>query len=73
MSDYLNLEPKGGSAMTAGCVDVTWHLVSPDTALRTTGDVSPQAGARISGVATRDRIVTAGLTFPGTPAWSPPT
>jgi hypothetical protein len=73
MFSYSNPQTKDGFAMSALCADGAWHLVSPDAQLRVTGDVSLQETARVLGSVSRDRIVTAGSTFPGTPAWSPPT
>ena len=61
------------NALSALRADGAWHLVSPDAQLRTTGDVCVQETARVLGAVSRDRIVTAGSTFPGTRAWSPPT
>ena len=73
MISYSNPQTKDGFAMSALCADGAWHLVSPVAQLRVTGDVSLQETARVLGTVSRDRIVTAGSTFPGTPAWSPPT
>ena len=73
MISYLSPQTKDGLAMSDLCADGAWHLVSPDAELRVTGDVSLQETARVLGTVSRDRIVTAGLTFPGTRAWSPPT
>jgi hypothetical protein len=66
-------DPKAGFTMSACRDDAAWHLVAPVAALRTEALVSSDDATRASGVAMRDRIVTAGLTFPGTTAWSPPT
>ena len=73
MISYSNPQTKDGFAMSSFCADGAWHLVSPVAQLRVTGDVSLQEAARVMGTVSRDRIVTAGSTFPGTPAWSPPT
>ena len=74
MFSYSNPQTKDGFAMSGFCADGAWHLVSPDAQLRVTGDVRLQETARATGAVSRDRIVvTAGTTFPGIPAWRPPT
>ncbi|QIK67402.1 hypothetical protein G7072_14570 [Nocardioides sp. HDW12B] len=73
MISYSNSQTKDGFAMSGFCADGAWHLVSPDAQLRVTGDVRLQETALVEGAVSRDRIVTAGATFPGTPAWRPPT
>ncbi len=73
MISYSNPQTKDGFAMSDLCADGAWHLVSPDAQLRVMGEVSPQETALVLGTVSRDRIVTAGATFPGTSAWSPPT
>jgi hypothetical protein len=70
--DIINA-PMAGFAMPVCRDGAPWHLVAPVAQLRTEAVVSSYDATRASGVVSRDRIVTAGLTFPGTTAWSPPT
>ncbi len=72
MISYPNPQ-KDGFALSGSCADGAWHLVSPDARPRVMGDVRLQETALVTGVVSRDRIVTAGATFPGIPAWRPPT